>query len=157
MVGDRFTNTGILTLLLVFGLGGCVKVWPDVYTHGAFVGTYVGYVELGDGTPIGLRVVTHVVEKSGSGYTLEGNASLGGEFYRLEGEERSDDDRVHYLATPPPHTFITVALLDEGGEARYRLEFYVTLVDSWPSDYREGSFSDSVGVIGTVRLRQVLE
>lgn len=146
--------THLLLLPLVLALAGCPGQWAEVYAEGRFLGTFTGYAELEDGTPVGLRVETVLEKKEEYSYTFSGQALLDGTSYRLEGEERSSDDRVHYQAVPPPRSEVTATLFDEVDAPRYQLVIHIYYHSSWPGDGLAGSIYEGNSPIGTVRLQR---
>lgn len=140
--------------LIVMLLSSCLDTSKDVYSTGAFLGTFVGHViGLEDEIPRGLRVESVLETVSEYEYTFSGEAYLEGVRYTVEGKETSTG-RVHYQALPLPSGQITANLTDDEGVVHYALVLRV-LYNSTPLDrVFEGHLSDSQGVtVGSVELQ----
>lgn len=140
-------------LLILSTISSCYRI-PDVWTEGAFLGTFKGYVVLEDGSSLGLSVETQLQTKEEHRYTFTGRALLEGISYRLEGEERSADDRLHYQALPPPRSNLSATFFSDDA-AVYRLELSISY-GTWDATDKEleGTLYREDVQIGVVRLRK---
>jgi|FLYL01.1.fsa_nt_gi hypothetical protein len=107
--------------LALFALPACRPV--VYYSPPAFIGSFDGYLKPAEGPAVGLSVTTSLIGKEALRYTFAGEAVLGGEPYRVEGEETSNGV-ITYQATPPVNQ-LSATFYDDAGAARYHLFMYV--------------------------------
>lgn len=128
----------------------------DVYTSGAFLGTFVGHVVGEDGIPRGLRVETVLESISEFEYSFSGEAYLEGVRYTIEGTETSNG-LVHYQDVAPqavaPTGQVAATFIDTEGVPRYELYLYVPYLDLPFDRVLDGSLHSQERSVGRVELR----
>lgn len=112
-------------ILAPLALAGCYREIFFLET-GVFLGEHVGFVELYDGTVLGLHVETQQETLEAQRFTFSGTATLDGSEYRVEGEEWTHDTRITYQLAPPPFGYVEANFYREGAEPVYAISANVS-------------------------------
>lgn len=144
----------VAPLLASFLLAGCF-MQEFFVERGVFLGELVGFVELDEGTVLGLHLATQRETLEAQRITFTGTATLGGVEYRVEGEEWTDDERLTYQALPDPTGLVEASLFGEEPDAQYVISahvFYGCTIQRPCDPVIHGTLSQGGERVGSVHL-----